>query len=170
MVPKMIDFYSLYTKPGLVHYKQYKKPVRQWCAGKCTVGVKKIKHIIKREPEQAYYYARYIIKGRWPEAEPIILTHNESAYYYAYHVVQGKWPEFEQTILTNPHMIYRYCDLVTKERWVEAEPYIMKDPFHAYRYAKYIMKERWLEAEQYIQRNKQFWRAYCGNFDVKEGV
>lgn len=33
-------------------------------------------------PEWAYWYARHVIQGRWPEAEPVIMTHSGWAFRY----------------------------------------------------------------------------------------
>jgi hypothetical protein len=43
----------------------------------------------------AYWYARDVIKGRWPEAEPVIRSDPEWAYRYALNVIKGRWPEAE---------------------------------------------------------------------------
>ena len=45
-------------------------------------------------------YARDIIKGRWPEAEPIIIRHAYYIYTYARDVIKGRWPEAEELITT----------------------------------------------------------------------
>jgi hypothetical protein len=46
----------------------------------------------------AYWYAAKIIKGRWPEAEPIILKDAEASYWYAVDVMNSVWPEAEDSI------------------------------------------------------------------------
>ena len=84
-----------------------------------------------------YHYARDIIKGRWPEAEPIIMKNPRYVWAYAYNVIQGRWPE--------------------------AEPYIMKDPEWAYRYAHDVIRDRWIEAEPYIKENGYWYSAYMRN-------
>ena len=40
-----------------------------------------------KDPESAYYYTGYIIKGRWPEAEPFIKTNPKYASNYAKEVI-----------------------------------------------------------------------------------
>ena len=79
-------------------------------------------------PESACEYARNVIGGRWPEAEPTIKKNQQWAYYYAKHIINGD--ESDGRI-----------------RWPEAEPYIMKSPYWAQQYAKHIIKGRWPEAE-----------------------
>ena len=53
-------------------------------------------------PEQAYEYAMYSIKGRWPEAEPYIMKDPKWAYHYAKDVIGGRWPEAEPYIMKDP--------------------------------------------------------------------
>ena len=45
------------------------------------------------DPVPAYRYARDVIKGRWPDAESVIMTSPEWAYGYACDVIKGHWPE-----------------------------------------------------------------------------
>lgn len=68
-----------------------------------------IKHIFKREADTAYHYARYIIKGRWPDAEPYIMKDSYYAYCYAAQVITGKWPEAEPYIKQNLYWWQVYC-------------------------------------------------------------
>ena len=51
---------------------------------------------VPKTPREAYRYALRIIKGRWPEAELIILTDPRWAYYYTLNIIKGRWPEFEE--------------------------------------------------------------------------
>lgn len=96
-------------------------------------------NIIKKKPYWAYGYAQHIIRGRWPEAEPYILTNTYYAYWYAVRVIKGRWPELE--------------------------PYIIKHRF-AYHYARDCIKVRWIEAEPYIKRDKDLWYDYCKEFGL----
>ena len=56
-----------------------------------------------------YYYARYIIKDRWYEAEPIIATNACWAYCYAKNVIKDRWYEAETVITTNKLWASGYC-------------------------------------------------------------
>ena len=51
-----------------------------------------------KDPNNAYVYARDVIQGRWPEAEPYIMKDSHMASLYAKNVIQGRWPEAEQHI------------------------------------------------------------------------
>ena len=88
-----------------------------------------------------YFYARFIIEGRWPEAEPYIKKDLYWAYHYAKNIIKG--------------------------RWGEAEPYIKKDPGSAYYYAIHIIKERWPEAEPHIKKCPHWTCCYSDYFGVK---
>ena len=51
----------------------------------------------------AFSYARFVIRGRFPEAEATILADTTWAYRYAAHVIKGPWPELLQRLrLTHP--------------------------------------------------------------------
>ena len=112
----MINFYKFYNQSGLDR-EEYKLGV-----GHITyipmlihmvlpedvrgqriraVDLKPVLHILKKEVFQSYYYALYVLKGRFIEAEPYIM---KSPYYAA-----------------------MYARDIFKGRWVEAEFYIMKD-------------------------------------------
>ena len=62
-------------------------------------------------PQSEYEYARDIIKGRHPEAEPIIMRDPQWAYYYARDIIKGRWPEAEETIMQDP----QWARLYTKD-------------------------------------------------------
>jgi hypothetical protein len=46
----------------------------------------------------AHYYAAEVVRGRWPEAEPVIVKDGRWAYLYARYVINGRWPEAEAAI------------------------------------------------------------------------
>ena len=55
-----------------------------------------------RDPSAAYWYARNVLKGRFPEGEAAIAKEPETAALYADKVVKGRWPEGEAAIATDP--------------------------------------------------------------------
>ena len=55
-----------------------------------------------------YHYAAYVIKGRWPEAEPYIKKDPLWAFNYASRVIKGRWPEAEPYIKKNSFLASRY--------------------------------------------------------------
>jgi len=56
------------------------------------------KHI-KRCPDIAYLYAKFVIKDRWPEAERYIKQCPSSARKYAKYVLKAPWKSAEKTIM-----------------------------------------------------------------------
>jgi hypothetical protein len=104
------------------------------------------------DTEEAYYYARNVIQGRWAEAEPHIMKDPQWAYYYAMDVIRGRWAEAEPHIMKDPQWAYYYAIDVIRGRWAEAEPHIMKDPQWAHQYAKDVIRGRWAEAEPHIMK------------------
>ena len=105
------------------------------------------------DSRQDYEYAKDVIQGRWPEAEPIIMKSPYYAYRYAYYVIKGRWPEAESSIMKDPLYIYFYAKDVIG-RWPEAEKHIMKDPNIIINYARDVIKGRWPEAEPAIAKYK----------------
>jgi len=66
---------------------------------------KDLELLIIKDPEYAFYYANYVIKSRWLEAENIIATSSLYAYLYALDVVKDKLPEN----MHNAMLIYADC-------------------------------------------------------------
>ena len=133
--------------------------------------IKPILHIIKKTPRHAYMYARYVMNGRWPEAEPYIIPDAYYAYVYTDTVIKERWPEAEHVIMRSAGVAYTYAKNIIGGRWSEAEPYIMKVPRHAYFYARDVIKGRWLEAEPTILKGdsvfgKSTWKEYCTVFGI----
>jgi len=118
------------------------------------------------EPYDAMVYAKNVIKGRWPEAEPYIMKNASAAVAYARYVIKGRWPEAEPYIMKNvvdvsAYAAYTYAKDVIKGRWPEAEPIIMKSPEDALAYAKDVIKGRWPEAEPIIMKNPKAASGYA---------
>ena len=85
-------------------------------------------------------HALKVIKGRWSEAEPIIMKDPRYASWYALNIIKGRWPKAEPTIMEEPTLACWYACEVIKDRWPEAEPIIMRNAY------------RWLD--------------YCGHFGI----
>jgi hypothetical protein len=96
------------------------------------LGEAKVRPPTKREltdPEQAYWYAKDIIKGRWPEGEAAISKHPYWAYYYARDVIKGRWPEGESTIAKDSQEAYWYAKDIINGRWPEGEEAIANSDY-----------------------------------------
>jgi hypothetical protein len=135
----MINFYSFYSKIGL-DKEEYAPLLDQLDEDEYTKELEPIAHILKRDSWYAYRYAKDIIRGRWPEAEPYIIKDSWYAFMYAQYVIRG--------------------------RWEEAESVIIKEPRGAWLYAWYILKSRWVEAEPYIKEDDYWWGQYCRHFKL----
>ena len=122
------------------------------------------------DPYDAYIYAKNVLKGRWPEGEPVIATDPGLAYEYADHVIKGRFPEGEPAIAKWPAWAYQYAKYILKDRWPEAEAVIAKSNFasaglshvrYAYEYAKDVIGGRWPEAEAKIAKDPHFAYKYA---------
>lgn len=81
------------------------------------------KKILKcKDPSTCFDYADCVIKGRWPEAEKIILKNLKIAMDYAVDVVEGRWPEAEEVFIKDPEFCYEYARRVIEGR--------LPDPMH----------------------------------------
>ena len=80
-------------------------------------------------PDAAYTYATQVIKGRWPEKEPLILKDLLWATKYAKDVVKTRWPELEERLIASddPKGLVNYARWFIKGRWPEAEAVIKTD-------------------------------------------
>lgn len=160
----------LYSKivPALAVYKD----MNEWNPSMRRV-LEPLEHLIAKDPKQAYNYAKHVIKGRWPEAEPFILKDVIASFRYANGVLKCRWPEAEPLIIKDPYLAYEYArDILAKDkewtsqpghkngRWPEAEPEIMKDPQRILLYARYVIKGRWSEAEPIIKADDYYWERY----------
>ena len=107
----------------------------------------------RTDPRLALAYAQDIIKGRWPEGEPVILKSAARAVQYASRIIGGRWPEAEPIIAKDPDAASSYAIHIIKGRWPEAEPAIATDAEEAYAYIRQILKRRWPEAEPVIMKD-----------------
>ena len=85
---------------------------------------------IKKDPVEVLNFCRYTLNGsRWPGAEPFILKHKDPFWslMYARDVIQGRWPEAEPRIMKDSFLAYRYAKEVIKGPWQEAERFIKRD-------------------------------------------
>ena len=97
-----------------------------------------------------------------PEKKNEILESQDpfSAYWHAKDVIGGRFPEAEFFIVKDPRTAYHYAAEVIQDRWPEAEPYIVKEPHWAFNYAKNVLKRRWPEAEHGIFKESRYWEIY----------
>jgi len=149
------------------------KDVHDLHAAPTKEEVKMLWKVVKDATPIVYhlYHKALKEKRRCPELESYIIKEPEVAYRYAYYVMKGeRWPDAEQYIMQDPEAAVLYTMHVIKGPWPELEPIIMRDPARAYWYAYYILKRRWPEAEPYISKSPKWSRAYAARFKdyVKE--
>jgi hypothetical protein len=63
---------------------------------------------IARITRFAFFYSKDIIRGRWPEAEPLILKNVYWSYWYAFYIIRGRWPEAEPIIMKDGYFRQEY--------------------------------------------------------------
>ena len=112
---------------------------------------------IMLSPRYGYYYAQYVIKGRWPEFEDVVVRVPAYSSSYAAYVLRKRWPEAEAFIKETRDMeaAIHYAKMVIKGRWPEVERILLSGDFDymCYLYAKDVIKGRWIEAEPVIMKN-----------------
>lgn len=79
---------------------------------------------IMMNPEWAYLYARYVIKGRCPMTESFIMKDPAYAFYYARDIIKGRWYEAEPYIIGDRHHMYYYIKEVS---YIQLDVYIIPD-------------------------------------------
>ena len=83
---------------------------------------------------------------------------------YASAVIGGRWPEAEPSIMTDARAAVDYAMYTLRKRWPEAEPTIMTDATSAEEYTHYVVGERWPQAEPIIKTDENAWRRYTRSF------
>ena len=71
-------------------------------------------YVMDVDARTAVRYAATVIKGRWPEAEHIILQDPVEAAWYAVNVLGRRWPELEPKLIRltstwDREILYNYC-------------------------------------------------------------
>lgn len=93
------------------------------------------------DPEEAYFIAIKYQHARSKILEHTITNSAEYSYYYAKNILKEKWPAGEHSIVNNDDYAYLYARYVLKKRWPLAEV-VMKRNSGGYRdYAIYFKLE-----------------------------
>ena len=127
--------------------------------GRCP----EVENLIASDPDWALYYACGVIKGRFPEGEKAIASNPEWAYFYATYVILGRWPEGEKAIASDPEWAFKYARDAIKGRFPEGEEAIASDPEWAFAYAITVIKGRFPEGEEAIAGNPRYAYHYAIN-------
>ena len=102
-------------------------------------------------------YAQTVIKGRWADAERLLLKYagSISLVQYAEKVIKGRWPEAEKRIISDSRKtrwILRYARKCVKGRWQEAEQRLLAGANlkQLITYARHAGLAAWPELEKRI--------------------
>ena len=116
------------------------------------------------------YILKYCInvKGRWPEAEPIIMRDAANAFLYAKEIIGGRWKEAEPYIFKSLGEVDKYILEFIGTRMPDAEPIIMRNPIGAARYAVNVLGKKWPAAEPAIFSNVSASLQYVAVLDHNE--
>lgn len=106
----MLNIYEYFDEPkSLSLYDKvnnsmgYLKTSYAWGSSVTSDKLEPVLNVIKKSPELAYYYAKNIIEGRWPEGEPAIIKAPDWACMYARDIMHDRWIEAEPVIKTDDY-------------------------------------------------------------------
>ena len=119
--------------------------------------------------EQAFEYARDVLRKRWPEAEPFISKYADVASWYAQKIIKGAWPQgsvAEKVIAKNAECAVYYALYVLKAPFPAGEPAIAKKAEHACNYARWVLKAPFPAGEPAIAKKAE-WAFFYARDAVK---
>ncbi|GIW05194.1 MAG: hypothetical protein KatS3mg059_1814 [Thermomicrobiales bacterium] len=113
-----------------------------FCARVAGGRVLELEPVIAEHAYWAWRYARWIVRGRWPEGEETIRHNPLGAVLYAWNIIGDRWPEAEPTILQSCEAICLYVEQVIRGPWPEGEGILCErgQPGHLHRYHHYIVR------------------------------
>lgn len=110
----MLNLYKLHKKPEkLDNYQHYAYIFSKigYLYNASDYNYDPVRHIIKKCPRWANWYAQCVIKGRWIDAEPYIMKDSAWAALYAKDVIGNRWKEAEPYIKKDVLCWRSYCRL-----------------------------------------------------------
>jgi hypothetical protein len=133
---KVFERYSLEEIKNIFTY--YEININEY-----VLSVAKKKFIDNPNPYFAYVFAKNFIKGRWKQAESIILKKPSVIYCYTRDIIKGRWEECEENLSKDVVYSYWYAKNILQGRFLKAEKLIKKDPLFSSSYARDILKKPW---------------------------
>jgi hypothetical protein len=121
--------------------------------------------VLTKDPKLALDYARFIGE-KFTDGEKAISKDAESAYYYAKLVIKGRFPEGEAAIAKHAGASLEYAYYL-KKRFPMGESEIAKDAYYAYHYAVDVIKKRFPDGEETIAKHGMYRYDYNKRFKVK---
>lgn len=110
--------------------------------------------------EDAFNYARDILKTTFPEGEALIATDVHYSYCYAAGILKAPFPLGEAVISTDAEYSYSYALNILKAAFPEGEAAISKSSYYSYIYARYVLKAPYLEGEAAIAKDAHYFKKY----------
>jgi hypothetical protein len=139
-----MNLYNYHSQPEELHkHKEADESVVDvfWDKYRTTAyQLKKREPAIAKSAMYSYYYAKNVLKGRFPLGEPEIAKSAEWSYEYARDVLKGKFPL--------------------------GEPAIAKDRVYSYDYADVVLDARFPLGEPAIKQNQYLWQEYKKDFKI----
>jgi hypothetical protein len=150
-----MDLYSLHDDPSsLNHHDVAHDQVPELIWDKYRhqpAELKKREAALAKDPEIAYWYALYVLKGPFKLGEPEIAKDAVCTYWYARDVLKGPFKLGEPAIAKDAECAYYYAYSVLKGPFKLGEPAIAKNAECAYSYAKNVLK---ISKEEFLKRVK----------------
>ena len=94
--------------------------------------------IIATDFEYSYYYAYYVLEGRFEKGEPVIATNGESSYDYAREIVKGRFELGEKALAKSDSIAYNYAKHTIRGRFELGEYIIFTRKYYIPYYMTYI--------------------------------
>ena len=117
--------------------------------------------LIAKSRNASYQYANYVLRDRFPAGEKTISRSSTESLKYAKNIIKGRFPEGEDTISMESESAYEYARDIIKGPWPKGEPAIAENPRTAFVYASGIIKGPWLPGERSLKKNPYWARLYA---------
>ena len=129
--------------------------------------LKKREDAIANEQRKAVFYAHSVLNGkRFPKAEINIAKDPESAYLYSKFIIKGPWEPGEKAIATDIAFSMRYASKIIGGQWEPGEDTISKDPKYSFDYATTVIHDKFPKGEKTIL-NSQYKNKYLNFLETK---
>lgn len=96
-----------------------------------------LEQAISKNYIQSYYYAIYVLKGRFELGEDVISQNSNYSYRYALSIIQGRWELGENAISQDWDDSIKYALKILKTRFKQGEKIILN--LHQEIYCKFIL-------------------------------
>ena len=139
-----MNLYNFHSKPESLY--QYEKitetnPDIFWEKyEKDPEELRKREKYLAKDARCAYYYARDVLKGPFPEGEEAIIRDVDYTLWYAQYVLEGPFPKGEAMFAEKAYFAYHYAADVLEGPFPKGEAAIAKDAYYANHYANEVLR------------------------------